>query len=374
MQRAIDWLERAGCHRPRPPGGERRHRRRRPDRRRPRSMPSTPLREALAGRGRPDDLRRGGRRGHRVEAGRGRLVPDRPRDVARLRAARVVERDPRSSRRARRPRHLGSRSCRGRRTATTRSAAASTTRSPSRSPPRRSPTSCGWRRRPPTSDDAPLRRGDPRRLPGQDARLQPVAVVQLGHDRHDATRRCAASPQELGRLGFVFDFITYGGHQIDGLAAEEFARALHRGRDARPGPPPADVPPARVAVPHPADPRRWRSTRCGADGGVGPDGRDQGDGRGIDPAPAPRPDRGPDVAARDAGSATGRTDWQHRRRAAHRAPSAHGRVGPARAARLRRRRAARSPTSTFASIVDRAVAASCRSATRTPTRPSGAGG
>ena len=25
--------------------------------------------------------------------------------------------------------------------------------------------------------------GDPRRLPGQDARLQPVAVVQLGHDR-----------------------------------------------------------------------------------------------------------------------------------------------------------------------------------------------
>ena len=33
-------------------------------------------------------------------------------------------------------------------------------------------------------------------------------------------------PEELGKLGFVFDFITYGGHQIDGLAAEEFARAL----------------------------------------------------------------------------------------------------------------------------------------------------
>ncbi len=31
---------------------------------------------------------------------------------------------------------------------------------------------------------------------------------------------------ELGKLGFVFDFITYGGHQIDGLAAEEFASAL----------------------------------------------------------------------------------------------------------------------------------------------------
>jgi len=33
-------------------------------------------------------------------------------------------------------------------------------------------------------------------------------------------------PEELGRLGFVFNFITYGGHQIDGLAAEEFAAAL----------------------------------------------------------------------------------------------------------------------------------------------------
>ncbi len=33
-------------------------------------------------------------------------------------------------------------------------------------------------------------------------------------------------PARLGELGYVFDFITYGGHQIDGLAAEEFARAL----------------------------------------------------------------------------------------------------------------------------------------------------
>jgi isocitrate lyase len=33
-------------------------------------------------------------------------------------------------------------------------------------------------------------------------------------------------PLELGKLGFVFNFITYGGHQIDGLAAEEFAAAL----------------------------------------------------------------------------------------------------------------------------------------------------
>ncbi len=33
-------------------------------------------------------------------------------------------------------------------------------------------------------------------------------------------------PQELGKLGYVFNFITYGGHQIDGLAGEEFATAL----------------------------------------------------------------------------------------------------------------------------------------------------
>jgi isocitrate lyase len=35
-----------------------------------------------------------------------------------------------------------------------------------------------------------------------------------------------AFPEELGRMGFVFNFITYGGHQIDGLAAEEFTTAL----------------------------------------------------------------------------------------------------------------------------------------------------
>lgn len=33
-------------------------------------------------------------------------------------------------------------------------------------------------------------------------------------------------PVELGKMGFVFNFMTYGGHQIDGLAAEEFTTAL----------------------------------------------------------------------------------------------------------------------------------------------------
>ncbi len=35
-------------------------------------------------------------------------------------------------------------------------------------------------------------------------------------------------PKELGKLGYVFNFITYGGHQIDGLAAEDFATALRQ--------------------------------------------------------------------------------------------------------------------------------------------------
>ena len=35
-------------------------------------------------------------------------------------------------------------------------------------------------------------------------------------------------PAELGKLGFVFNFITYGGHQIDGVAAEEFSENLQK--------------------------------------------------------------------------------------------------------------------------------------------------
>ncbi len=48
----------------------------------------------------------------------------------------------------------------------------------------------------------------------------------------DSTGMTAAQmrqfPEELGKLGFVFNFITYGGHQIDGLAGEEFASALRQ--------------------------------------------------------------------------------------------------------------------------------------------------
>ena len=41
----------------------------------------------------------------------------------------------------------------------------------------------------------------------------------------DAMRRF---PEELGKMGFVFNFITYGGHQVDGVAGEEFATALRQ--------------------------------------------------------------------------------------------------------------------------------------------------
>ncbi|MBB3604133.1 isocitrate lyase [Mycolicibacterium sp. BK556] len=37
-----------------------------------------------------------------------------------------------------------------------------------------------------------------------------------------------AFPEELAKMGFVFNFMTYGGHQIDGVAAEEFATALRQ--------------------------------------------------------------------------------------------------------------------------------------------------
>ncbi|HEX4456660.1 MAG TPA: isocitrate lyase ICL2 [Polyangia bacterium] len=33
-------------------------------------------------------------------------------------------------------------------------------------------------------------------------------------------------PEELAKLGYVFNFITYGGHQVDGIASEEFAASL----------------------------------------------------------------------------------------------------------------------------------------------------
>ena len=68
-------------------------------------------------------------------------------------------------------------------------------------------------------------------------------------------------PKKLGEAGFVFNFITYGGHQIDGVATEG-PDGPSRGRHATgPGSGPTEDPPARVALPNAADPRRRSSPR-----------------------------------------------------------------------------------------------------------------
>ena len=115
-----------------------------------------------------------------------------------------------------------------------------------------------------------------------------------------------AFPEELGEAGFVFNFITYGGHQIDGVAAEEFSTALLAGRHAGPGAGAAEDPPARVALPHPADPRRWAAPRRRPRGIVGTHRDDEGDGQGLDAGPAPQTDRAAQEGARGLAGRSGR--------------------------------------------------------------------
>ena len=105
-------------------------------------------------------------------------------------------------------------------------------------------------------------------------------------------------PEELGKMGFVFNFITYGGHQIDGLAGGGVRDGAAPGRDARARPPAAEVPPPRVAVPHAADARRRAARGRRPDGDLGAHRHDEGDGQGLDAVPAHDPDRGAAQAAR----------------------------------------------------------------------------
>ena len=63
---------------------------------------------------------------------------------------------------------------------------------------------------------------------------RPAPAPKLGKADVEAVRRSMKKARknlerlvrELGKLGYVFNFITYGGHQIDGLAGEEFSAAL----------------------------------------------------------------------------------------------------------------------------------------------------
>ena len=112
--------------------------------------------------------------------------------------------------------------------ATTRSAAASRTRSPSRSRRRRSPTSSGWRPRPRISP-TPRQFADAIHAEFPDQMLAYNLSPSFNWDTTGMSdEEMQQFPEELGKMGFVFNFITYGGHQIDGLAAEEFATALQQ--------------------------------------------------------------------------------------------------------------------------------------------------
>ena len=127
-------------------------------------------------------------------------------------------------------------------------------------------------------------------------------------------------PEELGKMGFVFNFITYGGHQVDGVAAEEFATALKQDgmlalarlqRKIRLVESPYRTPQTLVGGPAP---------RCRAAGLVRPHGDDDGDGQGLHPAPAHDPDRGTQEAARGVAGGVGHP--QRRDRADPRAAAA----------------------------------------------------
>ncbi len=112
-------------------------------------------------------------------------------------------------------------------------------------------------------------------------------------------------PEELGRMGFVFNFITYGGHQIDGLAAEEFSAALREDgmlalarlqRKFRLLESPYRTPQTLVGGPR-------------ADAALaslsGQTATTKAMGEGSTQTPAPRADRGAAEGARRAGSPTG---------------------------------------------------------------------
>ena len=171
----------------------------------------------------------------------------------------------------------------------------------------------GALRRPPVDGDQdggprrrpPVRRGDPRRVPGQDAGLQPVAVLQLGLDR-DERRRDAALPRGARQDGLRL--------QLHHLRRPPDRRRRRRGvrhrpqagRHAGPRPPAAQDPPRRVPLQDAADARRRAAPRRRAAGLLGAHRHHAGDGQGLDPAPAPHPDGGAQEAARGVAGDVGR--------------------------------------------------------------------
>ena len=171
-------------------------------------------------------------------------------------------------------------------------------------------------------------------------------------------------PEELGKLGFVFNFITYGGHQIDGLAAEEFATALRQDgmlalarlqRRFRLLESPYRTPQTLVGGPR-AD--------AGLMARLGSHGDHQGDGQGLDPVPAPvqtEVPRGSSRSGWSCGASATATAGSSRSRSVR---TRAGLRGPGAQRRLGKRREGVADV-VFSPIVDRRAGASSSSGTRT---------
>ena len=162
-------------------------------------------------------------------------------------------------------------------------------------PLRRHPLDGDQDRRPARRQE--VRRRHPRRLPGQDAGLQPLALVQLGHHR-DERRADAGLPGGARQDGLRLQLhhLRRPPDRRPGLGGVR--RVAARGRHAGPGPAAAEVPPARVGLPHAADAGGRPARRRRPDGHLRPHLDHQGHGAGLDPAPAPGPDRGAAQAPR----------------------------------------------------------------------------
>ena len=176
-----------------------------------------------------------------------------------------------------------------------------------------------------------------------------------------------AFPEELGKMGFVFNFITYGGHQIDGVASEEFATIAAPGGHAGAGSLATQDAPGRIALPHTANAGRRTAQRRRA-GRIVRSHRDhEGDGRGIHPEPAPRADRGAEEAAGGVAGVVGRPLPDRRDAVGSAAPAAR-RLRRARPRHLRRREKSRWPTWSSTRSRTGTDAISSRCATRTRSR------
>ncbi len=142
-------------------------------------------------------------------------------------------------------------------------------------------------------------------------------------------------PEELGKLGYVFNFITYGGHQIDGLAAEEFATALKQDGMLALARLQRKFRLLESPVSHAANAGRRSAPRCRSYGLVGSHGRHESNGQGFHAIPAPGADRSPDQAPRRL--ARRLEQAQQLRREDSRPPApAHRRFGASRAQRRER--------------------------------------